>query len=107
MELNKGRRMGELKIYYSNGRKFVGKYIEYIESRKGKEYDEQDRLIFEGEYIDDIPMNGYKREYNDNNELIFEGKYLNGKRNGYGKEYLNGKIIYEGEYINGERKKDE
>ena len=52
-------------------------------------------------------MNGYKREYNDNNELIFEGKYLNGKRNGYGKEYLNGKIIYEGEYINGERKKEE
>ena len=49
-------------------------------------------------------MNRYKIEYNDEGEIIFEGEYLHGKRNGKGKEYLNGKIIFEGEYLNGERK---
>ena len=35
--------------------------------------------------------------------LIYEGEYLNGKRNGKGKEYDDGKLIYEGEYLNGKR----
>ena len=39
----------------------------------------------------------------DNNRLIFEGEYLNGKRNGKGKEYDNNKIIFEGEYLNGKK----
>ena len=37
------------------------------------------------------------------NYLLFEGKYLNGKRNGEGKEFKNGKIIFKGEYLNGKR----
>ena len=94
-----------MKIYYKHGGKFIGKYITSFKNRKGKEYDEQGRLIFEGEYINDIPMNGYKKEYNDKGELVFEGEYFNGEKNGHGKEYLNGKVIYEGEYLIGERKK--
>ena len=39
----------------------------------------------------------------DNNRLIFEGEYLNGKRHGKGKEYDNNKIIFEGEYLNGKK----
>ena len=31
--------------------------------------------------------NGKGKEYNRNGKLIFEGEYLNGKSNGKGKEY--------------------
>ena len=43
------------------------------------------------------------KEYNEFNELIFEGEYLNGERNGKGKEYDDGKLIFEGEYKNNEK----
>ena len=45
------------------------------------------------------------QEYDNNRRLIFEGEYLNGKRNGKGKEYhyFNRTIKYEGEYLDGEK----
>ena len=39
---------------------------------KGKEYDNEGKLIYEGEYL-----NGKKYK---NDKLIFEGEYLNGKK---------------------------
>ena len=37
--------------------------------------------------------NGKGKEYSYNGKLEFEGEYLNGKRNGFGKEYYpDGKI---------------
>ena len=43
--------------------------------------------------------NGKGKEYYDNGKLEFEGEYLNGERNGKGKEYYyDGKIKFEGEY---------
>ena len=104
-EIKNGNRMGYLKIIHNNGNTFIGEYNIHTENRKGKEFNPQGKLLFEGEYINNIPIKGYKKEYNDEGELIFEGEYLRGKRNGKGKEYNNGKIIFEGEYINGERKK--
>ena len=47
--------------------------------------------------------NGKGKEYNYDGKLIFEGEYLNGKRSGKGKEYIDGKLIYEGEYLNEKR----
>ncbi len=48
--------------------------------------------------------NGKRKEYYNNDKLKFEGEYANGKRNGKGKEYnLKGKLEFEGEYLNGER----
>ena len=41
------------------------------------------------------------KKYNDNNKLIFEGEYLNGERNGKGKKYYDYGLIFEGEYLNG------
>ena len=35
------------------------------------------------------------------NKLIYEGDFLNGKKNGIGKDYWNGKLEYEGGYLNG------
>ena len=44
------------------------------------------------------------KEYYDNGKLDFEGEYLNGKRNGKGKEYYyNGQLEFEGEYLNGKK----
>ena len=58
---------------------------------------------FSGRYII-YESNGIGKEYNgENDRLIFEGEYLNGKRNGKGKEYHNGKLIFEGEYLNGKK----
>ena len=47
--------------------------------------------------------NGKGKEYNNNGNLIFEGEYLNGKRNGKAKEYSYGNLIFEGEFLNGQR----
>ena len=54
--------------------------------RKVKEYDYDDKIKFECEYLN-RKRNGKGKEYNDYGDLIFEGEYLNGKRNGKGKEY--------------------
>ena len=65
---------------------------------KGKEYNYKVRLIFEGEYVDDI-RNGKGKEYN-KDKILFIGEYFNGHRN-KAKEYINNKLIYEiyeGEY---------
>ena len=48
--------------------------------------------------------NGKGKEYNEDGELIFEGEYLNGIRwNGKGKEFFRGKLKFEGEYLNGKK----
>ena len=44
---------------------------------------------------------GKVKEFDDNFKLKFEGEYLNGIRNGKGKEYENGKVVYEGIYSRG------
>jgi len=50
-------------------------------------------------------LHGKGKEYYDNEKLRFEGEYLNGKRNGKGKEYYdNGKLCFEGEYLNDKRR---
>ena len=41
---------------------------------------------------------GLIKEYDYDNELIFESEYLNGEKNGKGKEYHDGKLIFKGEY---------
>ena len=59
-------------------------------------------FYFEGEYINGKRY-GKGKEKNDDGKLVFEGEYLDGKRNGKGKEYSekNGNIKFEGEYLNG------
>ena len=89
----------------------------------GKEYNIfEDKLIFEGEYLNDIKWNGkgydlfnnivYEikngkgiiKEYYNNNILKFESEFLYGERNGKGKEYNSkGRLIFEGEFLNGKK----
>ena len=102
-ELNNGN--GKIKEYdYYNTLIFDGEYLNG-NKWKGKIFEEDidDKLRFEGEYLDG-KLNGKGKEYKDNN-LIFEGEYLNGNRwNGKGKEYnYQNQLVFEGEYLNGNR----
>ena len=77
------------------------------EMEKGKEYDNEGKLFFEGEYLNGKRWIGKGKEYKkyyDNSKIIFKGEYLNGERNGKGKEYyFTGDLIFEGEYLNGNK----
>ena len=70
-----------LSLNLINYKLYSGRYIIFVNNQKGKEYDSK--------YV----------------KLLYEGEYLNGKRNGYGKEYFYGQIIFEGEYLNGNKLK--
>jgi len=97
------------------------------ENRKGKEYNFEDGLVFEGEYLNG-ERNGKGREYYCFNKILrFEGEYLNGKKwNGKGNDNFNkfayelkngkgfikeygyeGELIFEGEYLDGEKMEKE
>ena len=50
---------------------------------------------------------GKCKEYDNNGRLIFDGEYSHGKKHGNCKEYNNkGKLIFVGEYKDGERLKN-
>ena len=93
-----GKRHGKGREYYyfDGGLKFEGEFInnkEWI----GKRYDFSSNLLYEL----NNNINGKGKEYNLDGKLIFEGEYLNGKRNGKGKEYNHDcKLLFEGEYYN-------
>ena len=77
------------------------RYVIFESNGKGKEYYENNNeLIFEGEYLNK-KRHGKGKEYDGSRNLIFVGEYLNGKRHGKGKEYYIEKIKFEGEYLNG------
>ena len=122
--LKNGLLDGIVKKYHKRGLEFEGEYLNGERNGKGKEYNQNDKLIFEGEYLDGKIWNGKGKEFDYKENLIFEGKYLNGKRwdgiiynqeenlefqikngNGKVKEIFNkiNKTIFEGEYINGEK----
>ena len=102
----------DIKIIKQNkNEKKEDKHLSSLKDGKGKEYDSDGHLIFEGEYLKG-ERNGKGKEYTVNIynygnkfSLIYEGYYLNGERNGKGKEYspYNGNLIYEGEYLKGEK----
>ena len=102
-----GKINNKIKVFQNNYGTLIYEFDFIIEknSFRGKQYDLNGRLHFEGEYFNS-EKKGKVKEYNtQNGVLIFDGEFSNGKRNGKCKEYnkLNGELIYEGEYINGRR----
>ena len=97
----------KLEVNIENYKQISNRYKRYkIGERngKGKEYYDNGKLIFEGEYINGERNKGIGIEYYDNGKIEYEGEYINGERNGKGKEYYdNGKLRFEGEYLNGEK----
>ena len=71
---------GKVKEYHQNGKiKFEGEY-KSLKRAKGKEYNDKGYLEFEGEYRDGEKRNGIFKEYDDNGNLKVEGDYLNGEK---------------------------
>ena len=68
---------------------------EYLNGKRwnGNIYNHNDNIIYQL----NNGKNNIVKEYDDDGKLIFEGEYLNGIRNGKGKEYYyNGNLIFEG-----------
>ena len=60
-----------------NYKRFSERYIIYISNGYGKEYiGYNNRLMHEGEYLNG-ERNGKGKEYNNDGKLEYEGKYLN------------------------------
>ena len=98
-------KLWKIQIYDKNNRNI--KYELINGNGFGVVYDYDDKLIFEGEYLNGV-RNGKGKEYYNNGKLKYEGEYLNGKRSGIGKEYINYRNFpsiakFEGEHLNGER----
>ena len=86
--------------YYIRGYlEYEGEYL-YNKKYNWKGYDKNGNIIYEL-----INGNGKVKEYDQNRKIKFEGEYLHGKRNGIGKEYKDGELEFEGEYSNGQRVK--
>ena len=97
------------KRYIKGKLEYEGEYL-FNKKWNGKGYDEKGKVIYELKN-----GTGKVKEYNVNNLLIYEGEYLNGKKNGKVKEYYNDDnlkksderiqnyLIFEGEYINGKK----
>ena len=121
-EINEGK--GFIKEYYSlnNKVKYIGEYLNGERNGKGKEFDYNENLVFEGEYSNGKKWNGkgygkngdiiyelkngkgfVKEYYYFSDKLYYKGGYLNGEKNGKSKNYYNNTIIFEGEYFNGKR----
>ena len=96
---------GIYEVEYLNGEKISEKYISKIKKQNEikKEYYKNEKLKFEGEYLNGN-RNGKGKEYDTFGILLYEGEYLNGMRNGKGIEYNeNCKYAFKGEYLNGRR----
>ena len=83
---------------------FTGNYIIYELNRIGKEYNDNDELEFEGEYLYDKKWNGKCKEYDIWDKLVFDGELVNGERHGKAIEYFGfGPIKFDGEYLKGKK----
>ena len=79
----------KMKEYYWDKLKFEGEYLNWERNGKGKEYNDEGKLIFEGEYLKSQRNGGKEYDYNGklkfegmfkDDELIIEDEYLNGKK---------------------------
>ena len=100
---------------------FEGNYLNGKRNGKGKEFHQNGKIKFDGDYINGnkcegigynvygkeiliMEKNGKTKEYYDNGILKFEGEYLNGLKNRKAKKYYdNGILKFEGEYLNGKK----
>ena len=94
------------KRWNGNGYNPYHNIVYQLNNGKGlvKEYYKNNKLSFEGEYLNG-EKNGKGKEYNDKGILVFDGEYLNGEINGKGKEYNDndGTLKFEGEYLNAKK----
>ena len=82
---------------------FSKRYIKYESNKKGKEFNQNNKLVYEGEFLNGEAHEKGKEFFVGYNQIYFEGDYLNEGR-WKGNEYnLEGELVFEGEYLKGER----
>ena len=80
---------------------YEGEYLNGKRNEKGKSFDKDGKIIFEGEFFNNNELNGIAN-VNYNDEIISESaiyEYRNGKINGKVKIYYNDNLHFEGEYL--------
>ena len=103
--IQKEKENGKGKEYYNNGKiKFEGEYFDGIINKKGKEYNKEGELIKEGEFKDDKLWIGKKYPTKNDKD---EAEYLYGKKHRKVKEYtskhFDSILNFEGEYLCGKK----
>ena len=98
-EFLNGERNGKGKEYnWCRDLIFKGEYF------KGKRWNGEGYNIYKKIIYKLKDGKGYVRNYDFDDNLIYEGEYLNGEKNGKGKEYYWDNILaFEGEYLNGKK----
>jgi antitoxin component YwqK of YwqJK toxin-antitoxin module len=94
-----GQKISRLRTFQPFSFLEEGRKTKKINIKKDKKRKKKLELIFDGEYLDGKRWKGREIEerYNNDDILIFQGEYINGIL--HGKEYnIYGKIIFEGEY---------
>ena len=102
--INNKKIQKKLEINIKNYEKISERYKIGERNGKGKEYLKyNDKLIFEGEYLNG-KRNGNGKEYYNNGNIKYIGEFKNGKWNEKTMEYFqNGKIKYESKYLDGNK----
>ena len=116
-EINEDGRYDGVSYFYQNGDIYRiskwqdGKETEVLKLFNGRTMNEfkEGKLWYSGGYVRNgdfgIIREGKGEEYDsDGVTLVYKGSIQNGKRNGHGKEYHNGKVVYDGEWVKGMRK---
>ena len=88
------------KKFYENGSYFYGQMINDLEHGKGKVYDMNDRLIYDGDFVEGkFEGNGIYLLEDDGHYI---GQFLDGLEHGKGIIYDNkGNVRYEGDFVKG------
>lgn len=93
---------GKVRIFYNNKTIFIGDMSEGKLSGKGKQYDENKRLVYEGDFEEDM-YSGEGVLYQ-NDVAVYKGNFSNNLFEGLGEQYnLDGKLIYKGNFSLGQR----
>lgn len=74
-------------------------WIDYRDGKKCKIYNNH-IIHLKGEWVNGC-LNGKGESFNKKDKLLYSGMWKNGKPNGYGSLYHNGKIVYKGEWVDG------
>ena len=96
-----GKKEGNGKIVYQNGKYYIGEFKEGERNGNGTLFDNDNSIIYEGQFKND-EIHGKGKLYH-NNEIIYEGDLIDGKVEGFGKEYLSNGTYYIGEFKNYEK----
>ena len=97
----KNKNLRWVKIKKENGI-YLGEAEQNLPQGRGCFIYNGDNLQWIG-YFENGEKSNYGKLYNEEGRLIFEGEYKNGLRNGEGTYYYSGGLKYEGQFVNGLR----